>query len=269
MDNHKNTDKGNTEISTDNLYALPRTQLNPFVFDKDVALVFDNMIERSIPNYLEIQKSISGLAKIFAKPQTSIWDLGCSTGTTLMLLYESLQGIPLTLYGVDNSAAMIAQCENKLHSRGLEISTDKSKTVTEDCTSLHLLCSDISDLTITNASVVILNYTLQFIPPAIRQGTLNKIVAGLVKGGLLIMSEKVSHSNPTLDAIICSLHHCFKQNQGYSKLEIAQKREALENVLIPATIEENLTMLKESGLTEPQIFFKELNFATFLGIKST
>ena len=260
----------NSHNTKDDIYSHPLNPIEPFKFDSHVARVFDDMIARSIPNYLQMQKSISQLAQDFAQPGTTVWDLGCSTGTTIILLRESLQLLPVTLYGVDNSAAMIEQCRAKLNSLAIPLSlgipTD-SPPPKQTGPSVHLLCADLQEATITNASVVVLNYTLQFLAPGVRHRVLEKIVSGIVPGGLLIVSEKVTHSDPLLNTAINSLYLSFKQTQGYSELEISQKREALENVLIPASIEENLALIQHAGLPNPQLLCKQLNFATFVAIK--
>ncbi len=276
----------------DNLYSKPQSAIQPFVFDQEVANVFDDMIQRSVPNYLEMQRSVSQLAKAFVKPNTTVWDLGCSTGTTLLMLHHSLSGVPTVLCGLDNSRAMINQCKHKLASVGQEAQLVDANSPMPDLASLvssatfhplsdrenhhrsisaekgtnpiFLYCQDIEFAPIESASVVIINYTLQFTPVAERLRILRGIVSGMAKDSLLIISEKVTHADPVLDEAIFSLHHRFKYEQGYSKLEISQKREALENVLIPLSPEENLELIRQAGLADPQILCKQLNFATFV-----
>ncbi len=224
-----------------------------FKFDENVAEVFDNMLDRSIPHYREIIHLTSEIIKTFSKANAKIVDLGCSTGNTLIVLSEELKDNNYTFIGVDNSKAMIDKANKKCHAY-------KDKNI-------EFIKKDITEYSVKGADVVILNYTLQFLRPILREKFLNKIYNELNKGGLLILNEKLVFENPEINRKFIDIYYNFKQSKGYSRLEIAKKREALENVLIPFTPKENKTLLTNAGFKNITTFFQWFNFAGFLAIK--
>jgi len=241
-------------MSKDNLFGERRERMEDFQFGQEVAEVFDDMLDRSVPFYAEIQRLIAELASDFAVEGSRLYDLGCSTGNTLVCLDRILpDGIAFT--GVDASADMLAQARNKL----------ARNPVRRRC---ELLQQDIEGgVGIDNASVVILNLTLQFIRPLYRDKLVADIVAGLQDGGCLILVEKLVSHNPALNRLFIRHHYQFKQRNGYSELEIAQKREALENILIPYRLEENLELLLRNGFRDAEVFFRWYNFCGIIAVK--
>lgn len=222
-----------------------------FEFDEDVASVFDDMLGRSVPFYKEMQRLTINFGLKFLKENDKVYDLGCSTASTLIELSKH-SPFKLELIGIDNSEAMLSRAQKKCKAFGVDI-----KFINED---LHNISYD-------NANLIISNYTLQFIRPLQREKLVKKIYNSLQKDGVFIFCEKVISSNKILDKQYIDEYYEFKKTQGYSEFEIAQKREALENVLIPYTEEENKKMILDAGFTHCETLFKWVNFATFIAIK--
>ena len=232
-----------------------RKKIGDFEFNKEVADVFDDMVRRSTPFYDEIQRMLVEQALTFLQPGTSVYDLGCSTGTTLCLLAGQTVGTDsVSMTGYDNSPDMIAKAAEKIRRLGLS----EKVTVKE---------GDIAEAPVDNASVVFLNYVLQFIRPLHRDGIIQKIFDGLVHGGALLLTEKVMPDDSVLNRTYIDYYYNYKRRGRYSELEISQKREALENVLVPYRVSENVELLKRNGFTIIDIFFKWYNFAGFIAIK--
>lgn len=242
------------KISQDNIFASPMSETVDFVFDKNVVDVFPDMINRSVPGYSTIINLIGVLAQQHAQPNTRIYDLGCSLGAASLSMRHRLTEDGCEIISVDNAEAMIERL-NKILER------DNSKT------SVQTRCSDIQDVDINNASVVVMNFTLQFIPLLERENIIAKIYDGLNEGGCLILSEKLAFSDELENDSQIDFHHAFKKSNGYSDLEIAQKRNALENVLLPETKETHLQRLKEAGFSQVIPWFQCFNFASFIAIK--
>ena len=221
-----------------------------FEFDKSVASVFDDMISRSVPFYKESSNLICELLSRILNKNAKVVDLGCSTAELLLNLYQIRND--LTLFGVDNSLSMLEIAQNKASAYGAKI---------------NFSCKDILDYDFKCSECVILNYTLQFIRPIKRAEFMRKIYENLSDNGVLIFSEKLVYSDKTLSKEMIEIYEAYKENQGYSKFEIAQKRKALENVLIPYTEEENKTLALSSGFKNCEIIFKWANFAVFLARK--
>ena len=230
-------------------------QVTDFVFDKNVARVFDDMVSRSVPFYIETQMMALRLACHFVRSKTNIYDLGCSTGTVLGELAEMVPDPSVGLIGIDNSDSMLKEAQEKL-----------SKLNAPERVELRNV--DLSgDIQIKNASVVIMNYTLQFIRPLQREALVQKIYNGLCKNGCLILVEKVLGNDSLFNRLYIELYYEYKRKQGYSETEIAKKREALENILIPYRIDENMDMLKKCGFSSVDIFYKWYNFAGFIAVR--
>jgi len=225
-----------------------------FQFNDRVAEVFDDMLERSVPCYRQVMDMS---ARILAKklvPRDRVYDLGCSTGNTLLEMARKLERLDLDYTGIDSSPAMIAKAERKvsMYAKGEHI---------------RFRTADILDVELSGAGAVILNYTLQFIKPPDRPRFLKKIHDGLRPGGVLLLSEKVVFTAKETNGDFIDFHHAFKREQGYSELEIAKKREALENVLIPFTAEENRVLLAAAGFRVVEGFCQWFNFVSFLAVK--
>lgn len=218
-----------------------------FSFNKEVVSVFDNMLERSIPYYWDNIYLISSFISL--RDVYSICDIGCSTGN--LLLHISNTCSSKRLLGIDNSLDMLNVAKSKASAYGANI---------------EFIKADILDFRF-NFDCVIANYTIQFIRPFHRESLIKNIFNALNKGGIFIMTEKLSVDNPRLDMNLISIYHSFKKEKGYSNTEIAKKREALENILIPYTQDENIALLKQAGFSVVEVIFKWVNFATFVAIK--
>lgn len=226
-----------------------------FVFDEKVANVFEDMINRSVPGYSTIITMIGVLSERYCQQHTTIYDLGCSLGGATFAAIYQVKCPNYSIVAVDNSPAMIDMLESKL-------AAETSQTDHVQCR-----CEDISQTDISNASVVVLNFTLQFIPQAQRQLLLKNIFNGLNAGGILIISEKILFPDKVLNQLFIDLYHRFKESRGYSQLEISQKRAALENVLIPETIASHRSRLSEIGFRSFDVWFQCFNFASMVAIK--
>ncbi len=225
-----------------------------FKFGAQVAQVFDDMVSRSVPYYLEMQRMIGELAGNHAIAGTEVYDLGCSTGSTLITMDPSVAN-DVKFVGIDDSQEMLNKCDAKLKELG----------ITRE---YELRCADLAkDFTINNASVVVLCLTLQFVRPMHREQLLKRVFAGLNPGGALILVEKILGEESRFNRDFIEYYYNYKRRNNYSELEISQKREALENVLIPYKLSENLLLLKEVGFSHTEIFFKWYNFTGIIAIK--
>lgn len=242
-------------MTNDTIYNQPLSEVKDFAFDEQVAGVFDDMIGRSVPLYAEAQLVTSELVRKLCRAGDVVYDLGCATGTTLALILEKLQLQNVRLVGIDNSEAMLAKCRERFGDN--------------HCDRIEFRCSALENVSLPQAGFVILNYTLQFIMPNERPAILQRIYNSLRPGGALILSEKICHKDPFNQQLITELHHDFKRRNNYSDLEISQKRTALENVLVPLTMEQNTALLKESGFEHIAVLLKWHCFATFLAVKSS
>jgi tRNA (cmo5U34)-methyltransferase len=240
----------------DDLFTRRSSRAGGFEFDAEVAQVFDDMLVRSIPFYLEQQCMLRDLALKFWIPGTAVYDLGCATGTTLITLAGVLEGAEL--HGYDNSQAMLDQARRKI----------------EECQvpqpiALHLgdLNGDLAALSLENASIVLMCWTLQFIRPLQRDRLVRWIYEGLASNGALLVTEKILTGNTSMNRFFIELYYDLKQRNGYSQNEITLKRESLENVLIPYSIDENLELFRRNGFEIAETFFQWYNFAGLLCVK--
>ena len=238
----------------DALFAEKQPLIEDFNFGAKTAEVFDDMLDRSVPYYSEIQRILGELAGDFAVPGSSLYDLGCSTGTTLVHL-DKLLPVDVTFVGVDSSPEMLEKARSKLKQAGVKRATE-------------LVCADLNNgVSISNASVLVLNLTLQFIRPLNRDRLVTELVAGLNTDGCLILVEKMLSQNSTINRLFIKHYYEFKKRNGYSEMEISQKREALENVLIPYHFDENRELLLRNGFKSCDVFFRWYNFCGMLAIK--
>lgn len=222
-----------------------------FEFDEEVAAVFDDMLKRSVPFYEEAQKLTLFFAQKYLQDSGVAYDLGCSTASTLIALSKKVPK-NTKLIGLDNSKAMLDTARKKCEAYGANV----------------VLCdADILTFDYELSDVFISNYTLQFVRPLKREEFVKKISSSLKDGGIFIFSEKVVSTHPKLHKELIECYHEYKKTQGYSEFEIAQKREALENVLIPYSEEENINMAKNSGFSHCEVIMRWANFATFIAIK--
>lgn len=239
---------------TDNIFKTKQERSSDFKFDASVVDVFDDMVVRSVPFYLEFQRMITELAKDFAVSNTSLYDLGCSTGTTMLSLNKVLDS-SVKFVGIDNSTEMLDVCRTNFERANFS-------------RSFSLQYGDLNqDIEIENASVVILCLSLQFIRPIYRFKLLQNIYEKMNPGGCLILVEKVLAEESSFNKNMIKYYYDFKRRNNYDDMEIAQKREALENVLIPYKLSENIEMLMEAKFKSVETFFKWYNFAGIIAFK--
>ncbi len=250
-----------------------------FSFSKEVASVFDDMLPRSVPYYND---NIALIAELL-EGRRAICDLGCSTGNLLLFLAQNLKCE--ILCGVDNSPAMLEIAKAKAKAYGAKIDF-----IEADILDFHFNISSLRESEATEAiyeskmdchdstrcvesrndgffDTIISNYTMQFIRPPKRELLCKKIYENLQKNDIFIMSEKLVCEDKWLDKRLIDIYHNFKAKNGYSKTEISKKREALENILIPFTQDENVAMLKNAGFRAVEVVFRCGNFATFIALK--
>jgi tRNA (cmo5U34)-methyltransferase len=240
----------------DSIYSESRENIGDFHFGEETTAVFDDMLSRSVPFYHEIQRMIAELAAEFAQPGTSVVDLGSSTGTSILRLGAAIpRSIDVRFVGVDSSPEMI----EKAHGRLAEAGFDRP---------VELRLADLNEgVAIENASIVLLVLTLQFVRPLHRERLVRSIHDGLAPGGCLILVEKILGESSTLNRLFIKNYYEMKKRNGYSELEIAQKREALENVLIPYRLEENKELLRRVGFGQSDVFFQWYNFCAMVAVK--
>ncbi len=234
---------------TDRLFAGDTAPVGDFVFDEAVAAVFPDMIRRSVPGYPAIVNMIQLLARRYAQPGTGLVDLGCSLGAATVALAQGCADLGCRVIGVDNAPAMLARAGEMLAPHYPQI---------------RWLCADIREVPIEDASVVVLNFTLQFVPPADRLQLLRRIQAGLRPGGILILSEKISGRDRAEDELLIEMHHAFKRANGYSELEISRKRTALDKVLLPESLQVHRARLRDAGFSRCDLWFRCFNFVSLV-----
>jgi len=239
----------------DSIYNAPQDMIVDFVFDDSVAHVFPDMIRRSVPGYDNLIPLLGVIAEKFVTANSNIYDLGCSLGASSLSIRRRLNLDGCHIIAVDNAQAMVEQCRQNMAND------------TQGKTPVEVICGDILEQDINNASLVVMNFTLQFIAPDKRLGLLNKIAKGMNKGGALVLSEKIVNPNSEEQALIETLHLNFKSANGYSDLEISQKRSALDNVLIPDTIAIHKQRLEQAGFSQVIVWQQCLNFISMIAIK--
>jgi tRNA (cmo5U34)-methyltransferase len=238
----------------DTIFADPVVEPRLFAFDDSVARVFPDMIKRSVPGYTTIIAMTGLLSKRYATAGSKLYDLGCSLGASTLAMRQQLDNIDCSIIGVDNSPAMLDRCHSI-------IETDSHDTP------VSLLCQDLQGAKIEDASVVVLNFTLQFVAREQRDAVIKGIYDGLRPGGIMILSEKVCFEDPHLDELNIDLYHQFKQANGYSELEVAQKRDALEHVLLPETLAQHRQRIAQAGFNSCDVWFQCFNFASLIALK--
>jgi tRNA (cmo5U34)-methyltransferase len=246
---------GNGKHRRDDLYTRESEMLVDFVFDEQVASVFPDMIRRSVPGYDAIIPLLGVFAQQYVQPGSNIYDLGCSLGAATLSIRRRIEKENCRIISVDNAEAMVGRCRDN-------ITSDNSATPVD------VLCDDILNVEIGNASLVVINFTLQFLPVESRDKLLTTIFNGLNSGGALVLSEKVINPDQSQQVFYENLHAGFKKANGYSELEISQKRSALENVLVPETEACHLQRLHAAGFGLVSTWFQCFNFMSFCAVKS-
>lgn len=233
----------------DSLFTDPE-RTGPFAFDDQVAQVLPDMLQRSIPGYAALLDLIGVLAAERLSPQARVYDLGCSLGAVTTSVLRGTPGREIHVFAVDSSPAMIERCRGRIPAHFGQV---------------ELLCQSVQETLIERAALVVLNFTLQFVPPAERDELIVRIARGLEPGGTLVLSEKTAAQDAG-ESIFSSLHDGFRRMHGYSDLEIARKRKALEQVLVPDTQRAHVERLERAGL-RPLEWFRGLGFVSWLAIK--
>lgn len=241
-------------MGKDEVFKSEIEQVSDFKFGANVASVFDDMVNRSVPYYGEMQRMMAELAADHAREGSDVYDLGCSTGTTMVGM-NTLVNPGIRFVGIDDSAEMLDKCRSKLTELGFTRPFD-------------LRCADLNQgVQIENASVVVLCLTLQFVRPIYRERLIKDIYKGLNPGGALILIEKILAEESSFNRDFIRYYYNYKRRNQYSELEISQKREALENVLIPYKLSENISLLRDQGFAHCEVFFKWYNFAGLIAVK--
>lgn len=241
-------------MSRDRIYTAPLQHVGDFEFDDQVADVFPDMIRRSVPGYASMLSMIGQATRLYATPETALYDLGCSLGAATMVMRMHAPH-SCQIHAIDNSTAMIRRLSDRLIS---ESGPGARVTVRQE---------DVRAVEVHNASLVVLNLTLQFLPPQDRTPVLQRVFDGMLPESALVLSEKVCFDDPDQQAVIMNLHHDFKRAHGYSDLEIAQKRTAIENRLIPETLECHVTRLSDVGFSTVAPWFQCFNFVSIIAIR--
>ena len=246
-------------MAEDRIYAGNETGDEPFRFNADVAQVFPDMLRRSIPGYAASLEAIGSLAARYVTAGTNCYDLGCSLGAATIAMRQGIRVPDCKIFAVDNAPAMIERCEEL-------IATDNEAPGSQ--TPVEILLGDIRDVTIANATMVVMNYTLQFLDLAGRDALIQRIFDGLRPGGLFLFSEKVVDTDPHMETLLVDLHHEHKRRNAYSELEISRKRAALENVLVPETVATHRERLDRAGFAHSGVWLRYFNFVSIVAIKS-
>ncbi|MBU2224818.1 MAG: carboxy-S-adenosyl-L-methionine synthase CmoA [Gammaproteobacteria bacterium] len=242
-------------MQKDYIYAEPLAQIQDFCFDATVAEVFPDMIQRSVPGYQTIVQTIGKLTQKYQQPNSRYYDLGCSLGAASLAMRRQLTDANSQIIAIDNSPAMVERCQRHLQSFRSEVP-------------LEVMLADIRDVEIHDAAIVVSNFTLQFLPKQHRDELVARIYQGLKPGGVFILSEKIVLPDAETHELLIDLHHDFKRANGYSELEISQKRSALENVMLPDTIEEHQQRFRQAGFTSSVVWFQCFNFCSMVAIKN-
>ncbi|MEL5469026.1 carboxy-S-adenosyl-L-methionine synthase CmoA [Serratia nevei] len=239
----------------DTLFSAPIAKLGDWTFDERVAEVFPDMIQRSVPGYSNIISMIGMLAERFVQPDSRVYDLGCSLGAATLSMRRNIKVPGCNIVAVDNSPAMVERCRSHIDAFRADTPVD-------------VIEADIRDIEIENASMVVLNFTLQFLEPADRLRLLEKIYRGLRPGGALVLSEKFSFEDAEVGELLFNMHHDFKRANGYSELEISQKRSMLENVMLTDSVEAHKTRLQQAGFEHAEVWFQCFNFGSLIALKA-
>ncbi len=241
-------------MSRDEIYADADGPDGPFEFSARVAEVFPDMLRRSIPGYAATIQAIRSLTREFATPDSNLYDLGSSLGAASRAMVQGIAVSGCRIVAVDNAPAMVRKCRSLFDADPVNVPVE-------------VICADVRETAIENASVVTMNYTLQFLPPADREAVITRIAAGLKPGGVFVLSEKVIHPDPKIEATLQSLHLDFKRRHAYSEMEIARKRAALENVLVPDTVEDHEKRLLAAGFSSVGVWLRYFNFVSMIAIR--
>ena len=250
MSQNPDTPASSRTSGADRLFC-DRKVREDFAFTGEVAAVFDDMLLRSVPCCQQAAEAAAQLLERHLPEGALIYDLGCSVGTNVPVLVKGLKNRSFRYIGVDKAPAMLSRARARF----------------PESEALRFLEADITTCPLDGAQAILCNYTLQFLRPLERPAFVRRVFAALPPGGLFILSEKTIALSPALNRDFIALHHDFKRAQGYTEMEIAAKREALENVLVPFSLEENVRLLREAGFAEVEPFFVWFNFSSIAALK--
>ena len=249
-------------MSEDRIYAHKDDgepgRVEPFRFNDEVARVFPDMLRRSIPGYEASLEAIGSLAARYVREETNCYDLGCSLGAASIAMRQGIRAGRCRIIAIDNAPAMAKRCK-KIVASELELNPDGAR--------IEVIQGNIRDVAFINASMVVLNYTLQFLPIEQRDGMIAKIFSGLNDGGILVLSEKVVDPDPEMEQLLVALHHEHKRRNDYSAMEIARKRAALETVLLPETVQDHRDRLLRTGFRSAAVWLRYFNFVSIIAIR--
>lgn len=241
-------------MKKDNIYSDPRQSIGQFRFDDHVSAVFSDMIHRSVPGYDLTLEMIGVIARQYGRPDSHCYDLGCSLGASTLAIRHNLQGDNCRIIAVDNSPAMIEKCTRNIHRDSGVVPVD-------------VILADVQTVEFERAAISVLNFTLQFIDPSQRLPLLTSVAQATLPGGVLVLSEKIKCEEEREQQVLTDLHHRFKSSRDYSDLEIAQKRTALEDVLVPDTLETHRTRLLAAGFSQALVWFQCFTFVSLIAIR--
>lgn len=245
-------------MTKDRIYAVDDTDDKPFRFDESVARVFPDMLRRSIPGYAASLEAISSLAARYVTPATNCYDLGCSLGAATLAMRQGIRVPDCRLIAIDSAPAMIEHCKS--------IFADDDGIAVQD-TPVEIVLADVRDIEFSNASMIVMNYTLQFLDIECRDAMVARICDGLLPGGLFVLSEKVVDADPDMEELLVDLHYEHKRRNAYSELEISRKRAALDNVLVPESVAAHRERLENAGFSHTGVWLRNFNFVSIVAIK--
>lgn len=241
-------------MSRDRIYEDAPGGEGTFEFSAAVAEVFPDMLQRSIPGYAASIQAISSLACRYVQPDSSCYDLGCSLGAATLAMRRGISVGGGRIIAIDSALPMVTRCQAIVINDKTDVPVD-------------VITGDIRETTIVNASMVVMNYTLQFLPLAHRPLMIQKIADGMRPGGVFVLSEKVIDEDPGIEALLVDLHHDFKRRNLYSELEISRKRAAIENVLVPESIATHKERIRMAGFQHVGIWLRYFNFVSLVAIR--
>lgn len=242
-------------LNRDTLFSAPIAKLGDWTFDERVAKVFPDMIQRSVPGYSNIISMIGMLAKRFVQPDSQVYDLGCSLGAATLSMRRNIKVAGCNIIAIDNSPAMVDRCRRHIDAFRADIPVE-------------VIEANILDIPVENASMVVLNFTLQFLEPADRLRLLAQVYRGLRAHGVLVLSEKLNFEDADVGALLFNMHHDFKRANSYSELEITQKRSMLERVMLTDSVEAHKARLKQAGFEHVEMWFQCFNFGSLVALKT-
>jgi len=241
----------------DKIYTADSTG-GPFRFNANVARVFPDMLKRSIPGYAASIEAIGSLAARYVQAGSNCYDLGCSLGAATLAMRQGIRESDCHIVAIDSAPAMIERCKEIVAEDDRQFATP---------TTVDVVAGDIREARIENASMVVLNYTLQFLDRGDRDAVIQRIYNGMNEGGLLVLSEKVVDENPQMESLLVDLHHEHKRRNDYSALENSRKRAALENVLIPESVSAHRQRLADAGFSHTAVWLRYFNFVSIIAFR--